>query len=61
MLHGMSTTPEPAVERSPDEVNDEIRALWRRSGGTLTGEQREEYRRLVMEWAAAVPQPRRAA
>jgi Na+/H+-translocating membrane pyrophosphatase len=57
----MSITPEPAVERSADEVNDEIRALWRRSGGTLTGEQREEYQRLVMEWATAVPRPRRAA
>ncbi|EGG48020.1 MULTISPECIES: hypothetical protein [Streptomyces] len=61
MLHGMSITPEPAVERSADEVNDEIRALWRRSGGTLTGEQREEYQRLVTEWATAVPRPRSAA
>ncbi|MFI9173758.1 hypothetical protein [Streptomyces lincolnensis] len=57
MLHIMSTTVEPATERSADEVNEEIRALWLRSGGTLNGEQREEYRRLVLEWAAASPQP----
>ncbi|WP_371674306.1 hypothetical protein OG985_08560 [Streptomyces sp. NBC_00289] len=61
MLHSMSTTVEPASDRSADEVNEEIRALWRRSGGTLSGEQREEYRRLVLEWAAAVPQPVHAA
>jgi hypothetical protein len=56
MLHSMSTPVEPTTERSADEVNEEIRALWHRSGGTLTGEQREEYRRLVLEWAAAAPQ-----
>ncbi|RPF38877.1 hypothetical protein [Streptomyces sp. TLI_185] len=62
MLHSMSTTVEPVSERSAAaEVNEEIRALWRRSGGTLSGEQREEYRRLVLEWAAAAPQPARAA
>ncbi|MEU6351397.1 hypothetical protein ABZ896_18995 [Streptomyces sp. NPDC047072] len=51
----MSTTVEPATDRSADEVNEEIRALWRRSGGTLSGEEREAYQRLVLEWAAAVP------
>lgn len=56
MLHSMSTTVEPSRERSAAEVNEEIRALWRRSGGTLSVEQREEYQRLVMEWAAAAPQ-----
>ncbi|GAA2493358.1 hypothetical protein AB0N07_24370 [Streptomyces sp. NPDC051172] len=61
MLHTMSTTVEPVSERSAAEVNEEIRALWRRSGGTLSGEQREEYQRLVLEWAAAAPQPARAA
>ncbi|TVZ90190.1 hypothetical protein FB157_11291 [Streptomyces sp. BK340] len=55
MLHSMSTTVEAVSERSADEVNEEIRALWRRSGGTLTTEQRAEYQRLVMEWAAATP------
>ncbi|GAA2766843.1 hypothetical protein GCM10010103_58840 [Streptomyces paradoxus] len=57
----MSTTVEPSSERSADEVNEEIRALWRRSGGTLSVEQREEYQRLVLEWAAAAPQPAPAA
>ncbi|MFG2793580.1 hypothetical protein [Streptomyces sp. NPDC048419] len=61
MLHIMSTTVEPASVRSADEVNEEIRALWRRSGGTLSGEQREEYQRLVLEWAAAAPSRSRAA
>ncbi|MFK4144662.1 hypothetical protein [Streptomyces sp. NPDC004065] len=61
MLHDMSTSVEPVSERSAAEVNEEIRALWRRSGGTLTTEQREEYQRLVMEWATAAPHPVRAA
>ncbi|MDH6213923.1 hypothetical protein M2283_001206 [Streptomyces pseudovenezuelae] len=61
MLHTMSTTVEPAADRSADEVNEEIRALWHRSGGTLSVEQREEYQRLVLEWAAAAPQPAHAA
>ena len=61
MLHSMSTTVEPSRERSAAEVNEEIRALWRRSGGTLSVEQREEYQRLVMEWAAAAPQRASAA
>ncbi|MEV0182189.1 hypothetical protein AB0I54_23265 [Streptomyces sp. NPDC050625] len=61
MLHIMSTTVEAASERSAAEVNEEIRALWLRSGGTLTVEQREEYRRLVLEWSAAAPSPSRAA
>lgn len=56
MLHSMSTTVETSSERSADEVNEEIRALWRRSGGTLSVEQREEYQRLVLEWASAAPQ-----
>ncbi|MEU1511652.1 hypothetical protein ABZ490_05755 [Streptomyces sp. NPDC005811] len=57
MLHAMSTTVETVSERSADEVNEEIRALWLRSGGTLSVEQRAEYQRLVLEWAAAAPQP----
>lgn len=61
MLHSMSTTVEIASDRSADEVNEEIRALWRRAGGTLSVEEREEYQRLVLEWAAAVPQPAKAA
>ncbi|SDO76089.1 hypothetical protein SAMN04487981_11339 [Streptomyces sp. cf386] len=61
MLHSMSTTVEIASDRSADEVNEEIRALWRRSGGTLSVEQREEYQRLVLEWAAAAPPSEKAA
>ncbi|MGW6909941.1 hypothetical protein [Streptomyces sp. NPDC054940] len=61
MLHSMSTTVEIASDRSADEVNEEIRALWRRSGGTLSVEQREEYQRLVLEWAAAAPPSQKAA
>ncbi|MDO0909517.1 hypothetical protein QQM39_01170 [Streptomyces sp. DT2A-34] len=61
MLHTMSTTVEFASDRSADEVNEEIRALWRRAGGTLSVEEREEYQRLVLEWAAAVPRPAKAA
>ncbi|MFJ4685447.1 hypothetical protein ACIQNG_09935 [Streptomyces sp. NPDC091377] len=61
MLHSMSTSVEPVSERSAAEVNEEIRALWRRSGGTLSVEQREEYQRLVMEWATAPPQSSNAA
>lgn len=56
MLHSMSTTVEPSSERSAAEVNEEIRALWLRSGGTLSVEQRAEYQRLVMEWANAAPE-----
>ncbi|GAA2573255.1 hypothetical protein GCM10010424_15800 [Streptomyces lienomycini] len=61
MLHSMSTTVEPSSERSADEVNEEIRALWLRSGGTLSVEQRAEYQRLVMEWANAAPESVKAA
>jgi predicted SpoU family rRNA methylase len=61
MLHSMSTTVESSPQRTADEVNEEIRALWRRSGGTLSVEQREEYQRLVLEWAAAAPQSAPAA
>ncbi len=57
----MSTSVEPSSERSAAEVNEEIRALWLRSGGTLSVEQREEYQRLVQEWASALPQAATAA
>ncbi|MFI0999606.1 hypothetical protein ACIP10_16260 [Streptomyces galbus] len=57
----MSTTVEPVSERSAAEVNEEIRALWLRSGGTLSVEQRAEYQRLVLEWAAAAQQRADAA
>jgi hypothetical protein len=34
-------------------VNDEIRALWRDPSVRLSDEQRAEYERLCVEWAAA--------
>lgn len=40
--------------RSADAVNEEIRALWQRAGGSLSEEQAAVYRRLVVEWADAV-------
>ncbi|MFE1442513.1 hypothetical protein [Streptomyces sp. NPDC058739] len=40
--------------RSADEVNERIRALWRRAGGKLTAQQRSEYELLVVQWAEAV-------
>ncbi|KPI22168.1 3SC5B7.11c, hypothetical protein [Actinobacteria bacterium OK074] len=65
MLHTMSTkppTPDPShQDRSAEEVNAEIRALWLRSGGTLTMDQRREYQRLVLEWASASPRSTKAA
>ncbi|WP_320785197.1 hypothetical protein [Streptomyces sp. CRN 30] len=45
------------TDRTAAQVNEEIRALWFRSGGTLNSEQRREYQRLVLEWAAASPDP----
>ncbi|MFD7680237.1 hypothetical protein [Streptomyces sp. NPDC060187] len=53
MLHTMSTTPDTQTRRSADQVNEEIRALWFRAGGTLSMEERREYQRLVLEWAQA--------
>jgi hypothetical protein len=35
-------------------VNEDIRALWARSGGVLSPAGRREYARLLVEWAAAV-------
>ncbi|QCX77990.1 hypothetical protein C9F11_21800 [Streptomyces sp. YIM 121038] len=40
-------------QRTADEVNEEIRALWLRCGGRLSTDQRREYQRLVTEWATA--------
>jgi hypothetical protein len=35
-------------------VNEDIRALWERSGGVLPPAARQEYARLLVEWAASV-------
>lgn len=40
--------------RSAAELNEQIRTLWDRAGGTLTPEQRREYAVLVTGWATAV-------
>ncbi len=40
--------------RSAAEVNEQIRALWLRAGGSLSTQEREEYELLVVEWAAAI-------
>ncbi|MEU9336308.1 hypothetical protein AB0D49_24515 [Streptomyces sp. NPDC048290] len=40
--------------RSAAEVNEQIRALWLRAGGSLSTQERAEYELLVVEWAAAM-------
>ncbi|MGW1916634.1 hypothetical protein ACWCQS_39500 [Streptomyces sp. NPDC002076] len=40
--------------RSAAEVNEQIRALWLRAGGTLSAQERAEYELLVVEWAEAI-------
>ncbi|KAB1140494.1 hypothetical protein F7R91_35955 [Streptomyces luteolifulvus] len=44
----------PGSVRSAAEVNEQIRALWLRAGGSLTAKERAEYELLVVEWAAAI-------
>ncbi|WP_329245429.1 hypothetical protein OG223_10060 [Streptomyces sp. NBC_01478] len=44
----------PGSVRSASEVNEQIRALWLRAGGSLSTQEREEYETLVVEWAAAI-------
>ncbi|MFE2969936.1 hypothetical protein ACFXKC_40970 [Streptomyces sp. NPDC059340] len=48
------TSPSPGSARSAEALNELIRALWERAGGTLSVEQRAEYEAYVVEWAAAV-------
>ncbi|MFH8804033.1 hypothetical protein ACH4F6_31345 [Streptomyces sp. NPDC017936] len=50
----MSTTPPPAVPRSAEAVQEEIRALMAETGGWLWGPTRDRYERLRDEWVAAV-------
>jgi hypothetical protein len=47
-----STT--PGSVRSAAELNEQIRALWLRAGGSLSAQEREEYELLVIEWAEAI-------
>ncbi|MEU4169424.1 hypothetical protein AB0F46_21435 [Streptomyces sp. NPDC026665] len=44
----------PGSARSAADLNQQIRALWLRAGGSLNAEQRAEYEQLVVAWAAAV-------
>ncbi|MGW0086823.1 hypothetical protein [Streptomyces sp. NPDC003393] len=44
----------PGSVRSAAELNEQIRALWLRSGGSLSARERAEYELLVVEWAAAI-------
>ena len=47
-------SPPPGSVRSAAEVNEQIRALWLRAGGTLSAQERAEYELLVVEWAKAI-------
>ncbi|MFF5188527.1 hypothetical protein ACFY30_33005 [Streptomyces sp. NPDC000345] len=40
--------------RSAAELNERIRSLWLRAGGSLSAQERAEYELLVVEWAAAI-------
>ncbi|MEV5430766.1 hypothetical protein [Streptomyces sp. NPDC052701] len=44
----------PGSVRSAAEVNEQIRALWRRAAGSLSAQERAEYELLVIEWATAI-------
>ncbi|MEU9183640.1 hypothetical protein AB0D14_03525 [Streptomyces sp. NPDC048484] len=51
----MSTnSPTPGSVRSAAVLNEQIRALWIRAGGSLSTQERAEYELLVVQWAAAV-------
>ncbi|MFJ8111497.1 hypothetical protein [Streptomyces sp. NPDC096132] len=44
----------PGSVRSAAELNERIRSLWLRAGGSLSTQERAEYELLVVEWAAAI-------
>lgn len=44
----------PGSVRSASELNERIRALWLRAGGSLSARERAEYELLVVEWAEAI-------
>lgn len=44
----------PDSVRSAAELNEQIRALWLRAGGSLSAQERMEYELLVIEWAKAI-------
>lgn len=47
----MPSIPSQDRRRTAAEVNEEIRALWLRTGGKLSPEQQAQYQLLVTEWA----------
>ncbi|MGW0795206.1 hypothetical protein [Streptomyces sp. NPDC002692] len=47
-------SPTPGSDLSAAEINEQIRALWARAGGTLSEVDRREYEQLVVAWASAV-------
>ncbi|MGD1221278.1 MULTISPECIES: hypothetical protein [Streptomyces] len=47
------STPSGSV-RSAAALNEQIRALWTRAGGSLSAQERAEYELLVVRWAAAI-------
>ena len=40
--------------RSAADLNEQIRSLWMRAGGSLSAQERAEYELLVVKWAAAI-------
>ncbi|MFI6489057.1 hypothetical protein [Streptomyces sp. NPDC050564] len=46
-------TPSGSV-RSAAALNEQIRALWTRAGGSLSAQERAEYELLVVKWAEAI-------
>ncbi|MDW4906648.1 hypothetical protein RB628_15210 [Streptomyces sp. ADMS] len=44
----------PGSVRSAAALNEQIRALWLRAGGSLSAQERKEYELLVVRWAAAI-------
>ncbi|MDQ1040166.1 hypothetical protein QFZ75_006582 [Streptomyces sp. V3I8] len=53
-MHMSPNSPTPGSVRSAAVLNEQIRALWIRAGGSLSAQERAEYELLVVEWAAAV-------
>lgn len=44
----------PGSMRSAADLNEQIRALWIRAGGSLSAQERAEYELLVVKWSAAM-------
>ncbi|MFE9685488.1 hypothetical protein ACFYXC_25890 [Streptomyces sp. NPDC002701] len=47
-------SPTTGSARSAAVLNEQIRALWIRAGGSLSTQERAEYELLIVQWAAAV-------